>query len=157
MNSSGGTTLVATLGATATSDTVTGQTPGAKESFKVEAFNTTSIADSAVVSVTMPTPPPPPPTTTLKAPTVTVSNVTTTTAVLSWNSVSGAQGYRIYWINGSNQRILLGTVSASTTAAEIVNMTAGRTFKFIVEAFSGSVFADSTTVSITTSASSQHH
>ena len=144
---------MATLGATATSDTAAGLTPGAKESFKVEAFNANSTADSAVVSVTMPTPPPP----TLKAPAVTVSNVTSTTADLSWNSVSGAQGYRIYWINSSNQRVLLGTVNASTTAVEIAGMTPGSTFKFIVEAFNGSLFADSSTISVTTSNSNQRH
>ena len=48
-------TLLATLGAAATSYQVTGLTPGSTASFMVEAFNGSTVADSNVASVTLPT------------------------------------------------------------------------------------------------------
>ncbi len=48
-------TLLATLGASATSYQVNGLTPGSTASFMVEAFNGSVVADSNVASVTLPT------------------------------------------------------------------------------------------------------
>ena len=140
------TTLVATLGATTTSYQATGLTAGSTVSFKVQAYNANSSADSNVVKVTMPTLTPPP---TLTAPQVTTTVLSSTSALLSWNTVSGAQGYRIYWLNG-NQQVLLGTVGSSATGVQIVGLTPGSTAKFMVEAFNGITIADSVWVSVTT-------
>ncbi|HQU47072.1 MAG TPA: hypothetical protein PK867_29985, partial [Pirellulales bacterium] len=90
--------LVNSVSSSATSVDVGGQTPGATESFVVEAYNSTSVADSSVVSVTMPTPAP-----VLSAPTLTVSAVSSTAAELNWNLVNGAQGYQVYLVNSSGQ------------------------------------------------------
>jgi hypothetical protein len=135
--------LLATVNSSTTTYQVSSLTAGSRVSFKVEAYNSGSIADSQVVALTMPLPPPTPPQ-------VTASNVARTSAVLSWNSVVGAQGYRIYIMIG-NQQTLLGTVGASTTLAQINSLTAGGSFKFMVEAYSGNVVANSAWISVTTS------
>src|SRR5205807_724561 len=87
-------TLLGTLSSTATSATITGLTAGSTDSFKVEAYNSTAIADSAVVTVTLPS------SSKVTAPVVTAKATSTTTAQLSWSAVSGATGYRIYIWNG---------------------------------------------------------
>jgi hypothetical protein len=76
--------------------------------------------------------------------------VTRTSAVLSWNAVSGAQAIRIYLLNGS-QRVLLGTYGSSTTTVQLTGMAAGSTYKFMVEAYNGSAIADSAWISVITS------
>jgi hypothetical protein len=110
----------------------------------VEAYNTTSTADSPVVSVTLPTPPPQ----SLTPPKVTATAISSTTVVLSWNQVAGTQGYRIYYFNG-NRPVLLGTVNAMTTSVQIINLRPNSTARFIVEAFSNTQVADSAVVSVT--------
>jgi hypothetical protein len=135
--------LLATVNSSTTTYQVNSLTAGSRVSFKVQAYNSGSIANSQVVALTMPLPPP-------TAPHVTASNVARTAAVLSWNSVVGAQGYRIYIMIG-NQQTLLGTVGASTTMAQINSLTAGSSVKFMVEAYSGNVIANSAWISVTTS------
>jgi hypothetical protein len=145
----GSQTTMINVGSQTTSYQVTGLTPGSTVSFQVEAYNATSTADSQVVTLKMPT------TTTLAAPQVTATALSPTAALLTWNSVSGAQGYAIYWLNG-NTPVLLGTVSARTTMVEVIGLTPGSTFQFMVAAFNGNVVADSAWVSVTTPVH-QHH
>src|SRR5207249_1003055 len=74
--------------------------------------------------------------------------------VLNWNSVFGAQGYRVYWWNGY-QAVLLGTVGSSTTGVQISGLSPNTRSYFLIEAFSGSTVADSAWVSATTLAAAQ--
>jgi hypothetical protein len=98
-------------------------------------------ADSSTVSVVMPAP--------LAAPSPTFSNITTTTAVLSWLPVATADGYRVYeMING--QKVLVDSLNSSVTSVLITGLTPGSTTSFLVEAFRGTVVSDSSWVSVIT-------
>src|SRR5262249_20628081 len=120
------TTLVTTLGASATSYQATGLTPASTVSFYVEAYNGTLVADSAKMSVTLP----------LANPGLMVTSGSSTTASLSWGLVSQALGYRVYEVIGT-QKILLGTVGATTSSYQVSGLTSGggSTVSFLVEAF----------------------
>ncbi len=97
-----------------------------------------------------PAPPPPPPSQpTLTAPQVSAVDLSFTTVELKWNPVTGTQGYRVYMQEGG-QRVLLGTVSSSTTAVEVSGLRPGQTAQFQVEAFAGTKVADSAWVTVTT-------
>jgi len=139
------TTIVATVGSTATSATITGLTSGASYAFKVEAYTATQTADSLAVSVTLPTST----TSTLAAPqNVTVVAASSTSAKLSWSSVTGATGYRIFQVVGAT-KTSLGTVSSLTSSTTISGLTAGSTDSFMVEAYNATAKADSAVVSVT--------
>jgi hypothetical protein len=138
-------TTVAAGTSTTQSATVNGLTAGSTASFKVEAFNATQTADSTAVSLTLPAPSG---STTLAAPQVTAVAISTTRVKLSWNPVTGAEGYRIYWWNGV-RAVLLGRVSASAASVQITRLTPGSTNQFFVEAYGGGQVADSAWVSIT--------
>jgi hypothetical protein len=86
---------------------------------------------------------------TLIAPNASASAVSSTVARVSWNSVSSAQGYRVYEWNGS-QRVLLGTFSASTTNIQVTGLGAATTNYFQVEVFNSTQVADSAWASVTT-------
>jgi hypothetical protein len=144
----GSTTTTINLSVSATSDTITGLTAGSKVSFKLEAYNATSTADSSVVSVTLPSSSPPP-SSTLAAPHVSGSALNPFSDLLTWNRVSGAQGYRIYWWDGT-EAVLLGTVGSRATSVQIVGLSPGETDSFLVEAFNSTAVADSAWVTITT-------
>jgi subtilase family serine protease len=138
-------TVVATVGSTATSATITGLTAGTTYTFKVEAYNSTATADSAAVSVTLPTST----TSTLAAPqNVSIIAMSSTSAKLSWTSVSGASGYRIFKVVGTT-KTSLGTVSSTATSATITGLTAGSTDSFLVEAYNSTAKADSAVVTVT--------
>jgi hypothetical protein len=113
----------------------------------VEAFNSTTTADSNAVSVTLPAPPPQ----SLGSPQLSAKATSSTTAQLNWTAVAGAQGYRIFWSNGS-QTLFLGTVGSGTTSVKIVNLPPGSTSKFLIQAFNGSAVGNSAWVSVTTPA-----
>ena len=135
------------VSATTTSYTVNGLTAGSTVSFKIEAYNASSTADSQVVSVTLPTAP----TGTLTAPQVVATALSSTSASLTWGAVTGAQGYNIYYMNGG-QAVFLGAVSSRITSVRIIGLAPGSVTQFMVEAFAGSVVADSSWVSVTTPA-----
>ena len=78
---------------------------------------------------------------------VAVTATSPTAATISWSSVSGAQGYRIYLQSGS-QAVLLGSVGTSATSASVTGLTSGTTFSLRVEAYSGTTVADSNWVSV---------
>jgi hypothetical protein len=138
--------VIGTLGSSATSATISNLTAGSTVTFKVEAFSGTTVADSPSVSLTLPTPPP---TTTLAAPQVTGSAASSTTISLSWNSVTGAQGYRLYWWNGF-RAVLIGTVGASTTSVTVVGVLPGSTSQLLVQAFAGNAVANSQWITVAT-------
>jgi hypothetical protein len=142
----GSTTVITSVGANATSATVGGFTAGSTVKFEVEAYNSAQKADSAPVSITLPTAPP---STTLAAPTLTVTATSPTRVSLSWNAVPGANGYRIYWWNGV-RAVLLRTFGSSITSVRVMGLTPGSTNQFLVEAFGSGQIADSDWVSVTT-------
>lgn len=95
--------------------------------------------------------PNPNPSPSVTAPTLTGSAVSSTVAQLSWNSVSGAQGFRVYEVvNG--QQVLLGTVNGSTTSVNVTGLAPGSSTSFDVEAFNATSSADSNVVTVTTQA-----
>jgi hypothetical protein len=140
--------LLGSVSSSTTSVNVIHLSPGGTYTFVVEAFNGTTTADSNPVSVTTPTPPPPQ---ALGSPTLTATPTSSTTALLKWTAVSGAQGYRIFW-QFEGQVFYLGTVGSKTTSVKIVNLPPGSTSQFLVEAFNGTAVGDSAWVSVTTPA-----
>lgn len=130
--------LLGTVSATTTAVQVTGLTPGASESFEVEAYNSTSVADSSVVSLTMPAPA----VQAVTAPRVSAHATSSTSIALSWNAEPQATGYNIYWSNGYSV-VLLGTVGASTSSVTITGLQPGSGSYFLVEAFNSVSYADS--------------
>ena len=140
--------LLGSVGSSTTSVNVVNLSPGNTYTFVVEAFNSTSVADSNPVSVTTPNPPPPQH---LASPQLTAMATSSTTAQLNWTAVSGARGYRIFW-QFEGQVFYLGTVGAKATSAKIVNLPPGSTSQFLVEAFNGSGVGDSAWVTVTTPA-----
>lgn len=141
----GQSTLLGTVAATATSVQVTGLTPGATEAFKIEAYNSTAVADSSVVSVVMPGGQ----SQYVTVPQLTATAASSTSVVLKWNLESQAQGYRIYWSNGY-QSVFLGSVGAATNSVTITGLAPGSGSYFLVEAFNASSYADSAWVPVTT-------
>jgi hypothetical protein len=143
------TTVIGTLGAAATTATITGLSAGTTATFKIEAFSGTTVADSASATVSLPAPAPPPAQTILTAPQVTGVAASPTSVQLSWGAVAGARGYSIYWWNGF-RAVLIGTVAANVTSVRLTGVAPGSTSQLLVEAFAGNAFADSAWISIST-------
>ena len=143
----GKTTQVATV-TSGTSASITGLTAGSTVSFYVTAYNATSTANSATVSVTLPSAA----TGTLSAPTnVTATATSSTTGTVAWTGSTGATGYEVYYWNGFRS-VLLGTFNSSTTSVTIQGMSAGSTYYFYVAAYNNTKVAASDWVALTTSA-----
>jgi hypothetical protein len=117
--------------------TVNGLWPSATYSFKVEAYSGPVIADSAVVSVTQP----------LAAPQLTASALSPTSAQLSWGGVKGALAYRVYQINGT-QKVLLTALPGMSRTFTVNGLTPSSTSSFMVEAYAGSIVADSAVIAV---------
>ena len=95
-----------------------------------------------------PAPPVPPVTPTLPAfQNIRATALSPTDAQLTWDSVAGAGGYRIFLVNGS-QTSLLGTVGASTTSVKITGLTPGATATLQVEAYRSAAVSDSASASV---------
>ncbi len=137
-------TLLTSISAAASSATLTYLTPGISLSLIVEAFNSTTKADSSVVSITLPSS-----STSVGTPQLAITHISSTSALLSWGRIPGVDGYRIYEMNGTTP-VLLGTVSASATAVIVTGLTPGKATQLRVEAYGGSLVADSAWVTITT-------
>jgi hypothetical protein len=132
-------TLVTTLGSSATSYQVTGLTPASSVSFYVQASNGSATADSATVSITLP----------LAAPSQLVfSAASSTTANISWKGVDQAAGYRIYQVSASGTT-LVATLGSGATSYQVTGLTPGSNVSFYVQAYNGSVTANSAIVSVT--------
>lgn len=134
--------LLGSVGSTMTSVNVTGLTAGSTVSFKVEAFSGSSVGDSQVVTITLPT-------NQLQAPALSVQVLSSSSVELMWTPVAGAQGYNIYWSDGV-YRYFLGSVGANASSTRIVGLSSWSQYGFQVEAFQGSVVQDSNWVWIET-------
>ena len=139
---------VASVGASATSVDISGQSPGSTEYFYVTAYNATSSASSGWVNVDMPA------AAAVSPPANVVASATSaTTGKLSWGASAGAAGYAIYYWNGF-QAVLLGTVGSGTTSVTIQGLAAGSTTYLAVVAYDGTSSAASNWVGLTTPVSS---
>ena len=67
---------------------------------------------------------------------VTVTDITSDSAVLSWNRVQGADGYNIYAYNGNSSRWELA-YTAKNAPVTLSNLTLGIDYKFAVTAYVG--------------------
>jgi hypothetical protein len=136
--------LIGTTAAGVTTVIATGLTPGTTDQIFVQAdssFLTAFQANSALVSVIMPA--------TVGGPVVTVSQVTQSTAVLSWPAVAGVDGYRVYLVVNGQRALLWYGGNVASPSVKLVGMTRATTYTFIIEAFKGFVFTD-TSVTFTT-------
>ncbi len=104
----------------------------------------TLVAPSNVGATALPTSP-----SSLASPVLVAVPVSSTSAWLGWNAVSGAAGYRIYYWEGA-KAVLIGTVSNATTSVLVSGLSRGLSTKLLVESFSGVVYADSNWVAVKT-------
>ena len=135
-------TLIATIGGSATSYTVSNLTAGVTYAFNLVAFNGSATAASAWISVTT--------TPLVTAPTnftgVALSN---TQISLSWSAASGATSYRLYQ-SQNGQSVLINTLSAGTTSTTINNLTAATPYAFNLVAVNGNATAATPWIVVTT-------
>ena len=122
------TTQVASVGSRTTSVKFTGLTPGSTSSFAVKAFNATSSATSAWVSVTLPA------AVVLTAPQNLSFKLAGGTGTLSWSPVTGATGYMIYAAEVGSRSQASAWVDAGSTTISVSGLRAGRSYQFRVVA-----------------------
>ncbi|MFO0939742.1 MAG: fibronectin type III domain-containing protein [Pirellulales bacterium] len=127
-----------------TSLTVSGLIAGSTHSYQVEAYNGSTVADSSLVSVTLPTS-----SSSLSVPQVTATAVSTSAINLSWTTSSSALGYRIYYWNGL-RAVLLGTVSSITSSVKVTGLSAATKYQFVVQAYNATDYTNSGWVNATT-------
>jgi len=138
----GGSTLVASLSATATSATVSGLAAGTAYSFRLDAYNSAGTA-SATTQVTTQSS-----STLLAAPTnVTARVVTSTSVQVSWTKSAGATSYAILWSDGTTTQNL-GSVNSRTTSVTVTGLQPGSTNSFAVRAASSNGTATSAFVTV---------
>ena len=130
---SGGTWTLA-QNVTSTNYTVTGLTNGTTYNFEVEGVNTygTSGPSNVVTGTTIVASGSPP-----SAPTgLTVGTVTSTTANLSWNAVSGATNYTVLYSTNSGSSWTIDSTdgTASTTSYTVTGLSGNTTYSFAVTA-----------------------
>ena len=124
---------------------------GSTEYFYVTAYNATSSASTAWVSVVMPAARPPrsprpwSPQRPLPAP-----------PANSRGRLRRATGYEIYYLNGG-QAVPLGSVGSSTTSVTISGMSPGTTYEFLVQAYNSTSQANSQWTALTTTGSAAGH
>jgi len=139
--------LINTLSPQTTTFTVYGLPASSTVSFQVEAYRGTAFVRSAIVSATTAS------AYALAAPKLTVTALKSTTVSLSWNAVTGATGYRIYYLNPSGVKQMLGTVSSSAAwwgkfYVSVSGLTPGSTVQFMIEAYNATQIGDSAWVSL---------
>ena len=124
----GGSTLIASLSATATTATVSGLSAGTTYSFRLDAHNSTGTTSVTTQVTTRSS------SSSLAAPTnVTARVVTATSVQLSWTQAAGATSYAILWSNGTTTQNL-GTVNSRTTSVTVTGLQPGTTNSFAVRA-----------------------
>ena len=134
---------IASLGSGATSYAVTGLTAGTSYSFEVAAVNTAGSETTSWTQATTTAA-----ATTISAPTgVAVSATSSTVAHVSWNATAGASGYRVYEWNGA-QAVLVASLGAGATSADISGQSPRATENFYVTAFNATSSASSGWVSV---------
>ena len=133
--------LVAILGKNVTSYTFTGLDSSTTYDCRVKVYNDVGTADSDVITFTTQASPIP------TEPTdVETSNITDTTATLSWNDTSNNEtGFRIYRGN-----TLVATVGANTTSYTLTNLMTRTTYTYTVKAYNSSGESTAATVTFTT-------
>lgn len=120
--------------------------PGSKVSFYVQAFDGASTANSDLREVSLPA------TQILTSPSLSATLVSNNVSQLTWTSVEGAEGYRIFQVIG-NRLILAGTVDAQTLGVTVSLGQIRNNTSWIVQAFAGQNFANSAIVSISSNKS----
>lgn len=68
---------------------------------------------------------------------------------LSWTAVAGAAGYKVYYSDGTG-RYYLGTVSSTTTSAQVSGLSNRVTYQFQIEAYQGSNVSQSNWLTVNT-------
>jgi hypothetical protein len=137
--------LFASLGANVTKTPVTGLTAGTTYYFLVEAYNAVGSTDADWIQVTTlasasaPTSPGP----------LVATAVTSTQLDLSWTAATGADGYRLYYWDGSSWQ-LFASLGANVTKTPVTRLTAGATYYFLVEAFNAVGSSDADWIQVTT-------
>jgi hypothetical protein len=134
-------TLLATLGEqgqlgqTKITHTITGLKPNSTLSFRIETFRGSQTLSATTKPVTLPPLP-------LTAPdlTATAVNGNPRNVQLSWKKIAAAQGYRVYYVQGT-KRVLIVTLSAAATSHTVRGLPAGT--QFVVQAFNGTRTATS--------------
>ena len=140
----GAVSLIGAISASKLSADVSGLIAGTTVQLYVQAFSGNTMANSASVSVNLPTV-----SATLKTPAVTVSVAANLDIQLTWDRVDGAEGYRVYHVV-NNRMQYLGMVSADATGVNIRGVASGVTSQWIVQAYAGDQTSNSTPVSVTT-------
>jgi len=140
------TTQVASVNARTTSLKFTGMTAGSASSFAVKAFNSTSSATSAWVSVTLPA------VVALTAPQNLAFTPAGTTGTLSWSPVAGATGYMVYAAESGSRNQASAWVDAGSTSISVSGLRAGRSYQFRVVAVNDDGVASSEWMTWATSA-----
>ena len=144
MENGGAVSLIGAISASKLSADVSGLIAGTTVQLYVQAFSGNTMANSASVSVNLPTV-----SATLKTPAVTVSVAANLDIQLTWDRVDGAEGYRVYHVV-NNRMQYLGMVSADATGVNIRGVASGVTSQWIVQAYAGDQTSNSTPVSVTT-------
>lgn len=74
--------------------------------------------------------------------------LSTSSVELDWNSVSGAQGYTVFWSDGIH-KYTLGTVRSTIHSVVVTGLVPGNNYQFQIEAYKGSqVLADSNWITV---------
>lgn len=134
--------LIASVGKGVTTYTVNNLTPDQTQWFSVAAFDSTTTAQSAWVSVMTPA-------YAITAPSnVHVANATQTSVTLAWSNSTGATGYKIYEWNGTTA-VLVGSTTIASPAFTVTGLSAGQSYYFYVQAYNADNSASSGWVSAT--------
>lgn len=108
--------------------TASNLTPNQTQWFSVEAYDSTTEAQSSWASITTPAD-------AITAPTnVRVAASTENSITLAWTNGTGETGYRVYQWNGSSS-VLVGATTPSAPAYTVTGLTAGVSYYFYVQAY----------------------
>ncbi len=131
-------TEIARVDNNATSYTDSGLVPGTTYTYGIKAYNTSGLTSDMSNTVTVTTPKPPAPTN------LTVSNITTTGATVTWDPVSGAESYNVY-LND-----FLYAAYVTGTSYNITGLDPATSYTVRVTAVISNVEGESATTSFTT-------